>query len=114
MRLGIFYFYRKLKKVKIKDLLSEKKQFDNLIFDQDVLPFKIPTSMDEVLDKYNALEKVKTSQLKLTDICYWVIDLDLGEEYIQEEWNKIKKTKGFIRFLTPDDLEMEKNYTEDD
>lgn len=114
MRLGIFYFYRKLKKVKIEELLSEKKQFDNLIFDQDVLPFKIPTSVDDVLDKYNALKKVKTSQLKLTDICYWVIDLDLGDEYIQKECNKIKKTKGFIRFLNEDDLEREKNYTEND
>jgi hypothetical protein len=114
MRLGIFYFYRKLRKVKIEELLNEKKQFDNIIFDQDVLPFKIPTSMDDVLDKYNALEKVKETQLKLTDLCYLAVDLDQSDELIKIEIEKIKKSKGFIRFLTPYDLEMEKNYTEDD
>jgi hypothetical protein len=114
MRLATFYFYRKAQKLSIQELISEQDTIKKIGNFEGNLPFKFLDGMDDILDRYNELEKAKTKHLKIIDICYLIVNLDKGEEFVKKETDKIRRSKGFIRFLTKDDYEREKNYTEND
>jgi hypothetical protein len=115
MDLAVFYFYKKVAKKPIEELIAERNQFSKIDSDEfdelnKDLTFKLPNSMDDILDKYNNLRelKKKNPRKKIVDICYLIIDLDAGEEHIHSELKKIEKSKGFIKFLTREDMEKEK------
>ena len=119
--IGVYYFYKKIdrrKKVNINQLISERDGLGNFLDKNELndinekLEFKIPNTLNDVLDKYNFIKDIKKElkgeKVTLCDICYFVIDLDLGEKRVKEELDKIRKSEGFIRFLTKEDIEKEK------
>jgi len=121
--IGVYYFYKKIdrrKKLDINHFISERNNGVGKFLDEEQLDeanekleFKIPNSMDDVLDKYNSLKELKNElkgkKVTVYDICYFAVDLDLGEEKVNEELDKIRNSEGFVRFLTKTDIEKIKN-----
>jgi len=121
--IGVYYFYKKIdrrKKLDINHFISERNNGVGKFLDEEQLDeanekleFKIPNSMDDVLDKYNSLKELKNElkgkKVQICDICYFAVDLDLGEEKVNEELDKIRNSEGFVRFLTKTDIEKIKN-----
>jgi len=121
--IGVYYFYKKIdrrKKLDINQLISERNNGVGKFLDEneldeanEKLEFKIPNTMDDVLDKYNSLKDLKKEskgkKIFLYDICYLAVDLDLGEKRVKEELDKIRNSQGFIKFLTKTDIEKIKS-----